>query len=41
MEEMLPVGWNIQIETNNTEHYPDPVQSALENKEMITGGQIS
>ena len=41
IEEMLPGGWNSQIETNNTEHYPDPFQSALEKKEMIPGGWIS
>ena len=41
MEEMFPGGWNSQIETNNTEYYPDPVQSALEKKEMIPGGWIS
>ena len=40
-EEMFPGGWNSQIETNNTEYYPDPVQSALEKKEMIPGGWIS
>ena len=32
---------NSQIETNNTEYYPDPVQSAMEKKEMIPGGWIS
>ena len=41
MEEMFPGGWNSQIRTNNTEYYPDPVQSALEKKEMIPGGWIS
>ena len=41
MEVMFPGGWNSQIETNNTEHYPDPVQSALEKKEKIPGGWIS
>ena len=41
MEEMFPGGWNSQIGTNNTEYYPDPVQSALEKKEMIPGGWIS
>ena len=40
-EEMFPGGWNSQIETNNTEYYPDPVQSAMEKKEMIPGGWIS
>ena len=34
-------GWNSQIETNNKEYYPDPVQSALEKKEMIPSGWIS
>ena len=33
MEGMFPGGWNSQIGTNNTEYYPDPVQSALEKKE--------
>ena len=41
MEDMFPGGWNSQIGTNNTEYYPDPVQSALEKKEMIPGGWIS
>ena len=41
MGEMFPGGWNSQIETNHTEHYPDPVQSALAKKEMIPGGWIS
>ena len=41
MEGMFPGGWNSQIGTNNTEYYPDPVQSALEKKEMIPGGWIS
>ena len=35
---MFPGGWNDQIETNNTEYYPDPVQSALGKKEIIPGG---
>ena len=38
---MFPGGWNSQIETNNTEYYPNPVQSAMEKKEMIHGGRIS
>ena len=37
---MFPSGWNSQIETNITKQYPDPVQSALEMKEMIPGGWI-
>ena len=41
IEEMLPGRWNSHIETNNTEHYPIPFQSALEKKEMIPGGWIS
>ena len=41
IEEMLPGGWNSQIETNKTEHYPIPFQTALEKKEMIPGGWIS
>ena len=38
MEDMLPGGWKSQIGTNNTDYYPDPVQSALEKKEMIPDG---
>ena len=38
---MFPGGWNSQIETNNTEYYPGPVQSALEKIEMIPCGWIS
>ena len=41
MKDMFPVGWNSQIKTNNTEYYPDPVQSALGKTEMIPGGWIS
>ena len=41
MEDMFPGGWNSQIETNNTEYYPGPLQSALEKKEMIHCGWIS
>ena len=39
-EKMFPGGWNSQIETNNTEHYLDPVLSALEKKEMIPGAWV-
>ena len=38
---MFPSGWNIQIETSNTEYFTGPVQSALEKKEMIPDGWIS
>ena len=41
MEDVFPGGWNSKIETNNTEYYPGPVQSALEKKEIIPGGWIS
>ena len=40
-EEMFPGEWNSQIQTNNTEYYPDPAQSTMEKKEMIPGESIS
>ena len=36
-EKIFPGGWNDQIETNNTEYYPDPVENALGKKGMIPG----
>ena len=35
---MFPGAWNDQIETNNTEYYPDPVQRAQGKKVMILDG---
>ena len=36
-EGLFPGGWNSQIETNDKEYYPRPVQSNLQKRENIPG----
>ena len=38
---MIPGEWNSQRKASNTQHDPDPIQSALVKKGMIHGGRNS